>query len=536
MMRQRLANYAPYITWLGLLLVVAGLLVPLLVRQSGAEVPAYVAPALVGLGAILALAWPLLRPGDLREVLGGRRARFGANALILTVSVIGILVVVNVFSYLYFTQIDLTSNKQFSISRQTVQILDDLDDQTRTITVTAIVADPATADDFNRLVERYQARTGNITVQRIDPQVDTLQLLGLAQRLELGQSIPARALVAEMGDRHEVIYTGFDEQALTEAIVKVMRAEERRVAFTTGHGEHDPEGGGERSYFSVGQQLEREGYAIETINLATITETLTAETADVLVVAGPRQPFLPDEASAVASYLAGGGSVLLLLDPGVDANLQAVLAPYEIQPHDDVVLQQSAFGLASSVVVQGDDYSFHTITKDLTELQSIFPGTRSLALGTPMTTSLQSSPLIEIDSPAVWGETDLQSQSGETPVLGEDDIPPPLVLAATGEETAGAQDAPEAGLGRIVVFGSSTFVADEVLRQLPPGAVANFDLFLNAVNWLSLEEELVSIRPVEPDDRPVQPPSNPLVLLLTTAVLVPLAVVGTGAYIYWRRH
>jgi ABC-type uncharacterized transport system involved in gliding motility auxiliary subunit len=337
-----------------------------------------------------------------------------------------------------------------------------------------------------------------------------------------------------MAGRHAIVYSGFDEQAVTEAIVKVMRSEGRRILFTTGHGEYDPNGGGDRSYNNVREQLEREGFTVEVVNLATMTETLSADAVDALVVAGPRQPFLEEEAATVADLVADGGAAMLLLDPTVDANLASVMTPWGVSTNDDLVLQQNILGIGATVVVQGEDYGYHEITSDLTELQSVFPEARSLATGEAVTTSLQTTAIVNA-SRGAWGETDLEGISRGEAEQGPDDNPAPLALAVVGESTAvEGDDAPRAG--RLAVYGSSSFVADAALTQLPPGAVANFDLFLNTVSWLAKEEQLISIRPTDPDDRPMEQPSNPIALLLVSAVVLPLAVLGVGTYIYWRRH
>jgi hypothetical protein len=540
LMKQRLAHVAPYITWFGLFLALAGLLLPLFTAQMNATVPEYVRPALIVIGLVLALAWPLLRPDELLHAMGGRRARFGGNALVLTVSVIGALVVINYLSSLRYAIKDMTSNKQYTISRQTAQILDEIDDKNEKITLTAILSsqDYQTAEELDQLMDRYLARTDDLTYKRIDPQVDNLALLGLAQRLKMTTGIPARAIVAEMGDRNSIVYSGFDEQAVTEALVKVTRTGERKVLFTTGHGEYDPNGSGDRSYSNVKQQLESEGYTVDTVNLATITETLSASQVDVVVIAGPTQPFLAEEADALADYVAAGGSAFVLVDPGVEPNLDPVLAPWALSLQDDIVIQQSIMGPDPNVVVQGQAYQFHSITRDM-KSQSVFPGVRSIGVGTPITTALQTTALVTLEE-GVYGETDFQALSSGQVSQGEGDIPPPLSLAAAGQssttDTETDTSASPTTYGRIVVSGTSALAADAVLQQLPPGLTANFDLFLNVVNWLSLDEDLVSIRATEADDRPMNRPSNPTAMLLFAAVLLPLAVLGLGAYIYWRRH
>jgi ABC-type uncharacterized transport system involved in gliding motility auxiliary subunit len=546
LMRERLEAYGPYFAGIGVFLILAALLLPAYIRQTSVQVPPWLPWALGIAGAVLVLAWPTLRPDDLRAALGARQTRYGGNALILALSVIGALVIVNFLGTRRYTLWDLTSNKQFSVSRQTMQILDDLDHGTEKVKLTAVVASNqgSTVADLTKLVDKYKARTGKIDFELIDPQVDRLKLLGLAERIGMKDAPPNRAVVAEMGKRHEIVYTGFDEQALTEAVLKVMRDRKTKVAFTTGHDEFDPEGSGDRSYASVKAELEREGYVVQKVNLASITQTLTADTFDAIVVAGPKKPFLPQEARALAGYVAGGGSAMLMLDPTIDAGLEAVLDPWAIRPAEDLVLQPNFLGsLSSSVVAQGDDYQFHTITKDMTALTTIFPAARSLGTGTPVTSTLSATAIVQVGKRGEWGETDFANLQGGNATKDPTDTQPPLTLALAGEDSARATTndgeaatAPKTGFGRLVVFGSSALAADDLLQQFPPGSVANFDLFLNATNWLAQDEALITIRPTQADDRPIKRPSNPLLLILATAVLAPLAVLGVGTWIYWRRR
>ncbi|MFN2250537.1 MAG: hypothetical protein ACK2UL_01355, partial [Anaerolineae bacterium] len=159
-MRERLEEYAPYVTWFGLFLLLAGLLLPLVAPNTTSQIPERLPLALTIAGLILMLAWPVLRPGDVRGMMSSRRTRFGGNALILIVSVIGVLVVVNYLSHLRYWIVDMTANKQYSISRQTMQILDDLDDQDETLHLTAVMSslDSMTVDDLEKLIDKYRAR------------------------------------------------------------------------------------------------------------------------------------------------------------------------------------------------------------------------------------------------------------------------------------------------------------------------------------------------------------------------------------------
>ncbi len=526
-MREQLKAYAPYITVFGLVVLLASAVAPRLAQQSGATAPEWLGTALLVAGAVLALAWPLLRPEDVAAAFGARQVRYGGNALVLVAAVLAILVALNFLSTRRYRAWDLTTNKQFTVSRQTVQIVQDLQ---QPVALTAILgAADSETDSLQRLLDQYKAETDKLTYTRIDPQLDLPELLGLAQRLNLGQNVPGKALVAESGGRHAIVYS-FDEQAVTEAIVKASRTRDKTVAFLTGHGEHDITGGGTdgRGYASVKQGLEREGYTVTTQSLSAVTTTLTA---DAVVIAGPQQPFQPEEAELLADYVEGGGAVLMMLDPGGDSGLGPVLLPWEIRPHGDLVLQSNAlFGVTeAAVAVVNQDYQFHSITKDLNRFETRLVGTQSFGVGTPVTTALQVTKLIEVGGNAgsvVWGEKDLAGlQNGQAQADPTDEQPPlTLAVAAEGGE----------GYGRVVVFGTSNLASDGILQRL--GQAANYDLVLNAVNWLTTDEDLISIRPTEPDNRPISPPQSPALLLLVTAVLVPLAIFGIAAWIWWRRR
>jgi ABC-type uncharacterized transport system involved in gliding motility auxiliary subunit len=67
--------------------------------------------------------------------------------------------------------------------------------------------------------------------------------------------------------------------------------------------------------------------------------------------------------------------------------------------------------------------------------------------------------------------------------------------------------------------------------------MANLDLFMNAVNWLTEEEELISIRPKKPQDRRLLlTPAQINLILLTSVIIMPLAVFGVGLGLWWKRR
>jgi ABC-type uncharacterized transport system involved in gliding motility auxiliary subunit len=140
-----------------------------------------------------------------------------------------------------------------------------------------------------------------------------------------------------------------------------------------------------------------------------------------------------------------------------------------------------------------------------------------------------------------WAETDVKTVlAGGKVSLDEPkgDKRGPVAIAAAASAPVSApaaekpaEDAPKPET-RVVVFGDSDFASTAAL-----GISGNRDLFMNAVNWLAQQENLIAIRPKEADDRRVTMTANQQLRVLILALLVvPVLVFGSGVYAWWRRR
>ncbi len=103
-----------------------------------------------------------------------------------------------------------------------------------------------------------------------------------------------------------------------------------------------------------------------------------------------------------------------------------------------------------------------------------------------------------------------------------------MTIAAAGTYNTGKQDSQ----GRFVVVGSSSWAANSFIKFN-----GNSDLALNTVDWLSSDEDLISIRPKEQEDRRVTMTRAQLNLVrITSQFLLPLIVVVAGVSVWWRRR
>jgi ABC-type uncharacterized transport system involved in gliding motility auxiliary subunit len=271
--------------------------------------------------------------------------------------------------------------------------------------------------------------------------------------------------------------------------------------------------------------VERDKYKTQAVSLPA-TE-IPAE-CTVLVVGGPKRDYLETTVNAIKTYVENGGHALILMDPPLkfgsqvddNAGLVKVLETWGVKPNDDLVLDPRGqqVGLGPQFPVAGD-YGDHVITRELKNqgIGTVFPITRSLqAAGSG---SAEVQPLVMTGSGAFL-KTDLK-----TPAM------PPTT--ATGAQTlAMVGTLREGKKGRFVVVGTSSWINNGGIRLS-----ANRDLFMNMINWLSSDEDLISIRPKDPEDRRLNMNARQMNFMAwQTLIILPALMFLAGLSVWWRRR
>jgi ABC-type uncharacterized transport system involved in gliding motility auxiliary subunit len=269
-----------------------------------------------------------------------------------------------------------------------------------------------------------------------------------------------------------------------------------------------------------------------------------------VVIAGPHTDFLPPEIDALKAYLAKQGKLLMELDPPEtpDAppltNLIALAHDWGMDVGNDVVVDASGmgrlFGGDASVPVAAN-YPSHPIT-DRFNLMTAFPMTRSVSIVSGGVDGHIAQPFIET-SPRSWAETDIKgllSSGNVTFDAAKGDRQGPITIgaavsvAAPEEKPAADTNADQAPKpeARVVVIGDSDFASNAAL-----GIQGNKDLFMNTVDWLSQQEDLISIRPKEAQDRRVTLTATQQTNIMWLSLLViPGLIFGSGIYTWWQRR
>lgn len=440
--------------------------------------------ALVSLGIVLVVLSVVPRLGEARATMSGRTLRYGVNAAVMIVMVLGIITLVEAFSYRYSKRIDLTENRRHSLSAQTIQLLGNLKSEVNAVGFFRTdQPGKRVAEDLFKQYARYS--NGKFTWKVVDPDREP----ALARRYNVEAY---GAIVLETKTRSEKV-TDAEEEKLTNGLLKVTREGKRVLYVSQGHGESELTSSDRAGFSEAKTAMERANYEVKPLALARAGKV--PDDAAVILMPGPRTELFPPEADALDAYLGRGGKLLVMVNPPFPQKVQddavkRLLAKYGVELGDNLVVELSPigrlFGIGPEIpIVQ--QYEPHTITRDLAGLTTLFPLTRTVAPAKTVPPGTSVQPLARTSAES-WGETDGASiQAGQVKPDGADARGPlPIVVAVTRDKT------------RLVVYGTSNVATNQFLNLQ-----GNRDFFLNTVSWLAEEEDQISIRPKDTKATPV---------------------------------
>jgi hypothetical protein len=539
--------------------VVFGVLIWIFLR--GLEGPAFI---VMGVGLVLLFIDAVISLATVRQAIFGRRGRYGLNTAIVFIVFLAIAIVVNFTLYWAldrpnpagWLRVDTTATKQFLLEEQVVNTLENLKEPVK---ITAFLATDTAAGaaawrDTDDMLSEFRRRSGqyDLTYERVDPELNP----GAATALGVTQ-FPSLAIVGVESRRTEVIVGAnpstsanvFTEQQLVTGLLVINQIVQKKIIFITGHSERDvTDVQGISGLGLAGQALNRENYVVLVETLQELGTRLSlgipTEVPAAIVFADPTQELLQIDQQALLNYSRSGGSILFMFEPNnTPDSFKQFLSRYAVAVGAGEAADIGSFVAPSPTFIQvkksNQQLPPHPVTDGFEVLY--MPGSTHFG----WTIDPQSVPLVDDVTPLVrqgilasttissWAETDPDLLEYDIDYEVPGPLPVAVVIEAVGEVAGGVySDGENLATLNMIVIGDTDFATNNYF-----GSANNRDLFINAVNFLAKDFELISIRTKTDSDRQLFLTKNERDFVRWSGwLLMPGLISMFGFWTWWRRR
>jgi ABC-type uncharacterized transport system involved in gliding motility auxiliary subunit len=443
--------------------------------------------------------------------------------------------------------IDVTKEGINTLSPESVKLVDQLKERKEPVKVLAFFQDEMKKTQFRKALSLYEMKGGPFEVEYIDPQTDPTR--AMAENITTVDTV-----IFKFGNQ-EARLTAFTEEKMSNALVRVMKEKDKTIYFTKGHGEPDLNSQDALGYQAAKQELESERFVVKELNLLE-SSSIPAD-ADLLVIAGPKYDLQPSELAVLEQYLQSARPLMVLVDAMTQVpNLNKLVETVGFRFQDDLLIirpddpRAKMLGQNNAIVTDFD--SFSPVTADFVKRGGVAlmtPNTRSIEIVNEnklqlKPISLAKSSQIIVKITGVKSEADLRSLTEDRVAEGSFDVFGVSSGKVGGDKLATSEPNKDAQADvkadsqgaaakelRVFVGGSAQLVSN-----LGAQRQENVDLFLNAINYLTQDEDFISIRAKDGDRSSLElTTASSQFLLLFLAYVYPTSFLGAGVF-YWMRR
>lgn len=454
------------------------------------------------------------------KVTSKTRLQYKLNSALMFVLLISMTILLAWTTNRYEKQFDWTAAGRHSLSNTSKEVLKKIQGP---IEITAYASDNHELRNIIKdIIKRYQLVKPDINLHFINPVAvpDEVRSLGITVDGEL---------ILRYENRSEHVKTDGEEE-FTNALQRLARGADRWLVFLEGHGERNAFGDSNHDIGLWVNSMTKRGFIAQPLNLAE-TDSIPDNTS-VLVLASPRVDYLPGEVETIVNYVRKGGNLLWLIEPGKLYGLDALAEELQIEIHPGTVIdfvgQLLGVDDPTIAIASAANYRPHPALKGFT-LTSLFPALSPII--NIENEKWNFEPLI-VSGDHTWAE--VGELSGELAYDEGMDEPGPLNILVSLSREVEQEDEEEVltKKQRIIVSGDGDFLSNQFL-----GNSGNQDLATRLVNWLSNDDDFISIPTITADDLYLQlSNTSKLFIILGFMIVLPLALLCAGLYIWWRRR
>ena len=485
----------------------------------------FIALILALLGIAVIGVYVGLNVSQLKKGLARKSFLYSGNLLLMVVLVLGILVLVNYFFSRHHHRFDFTESKLHSLSGQSIKVVANLKNE---VNVKCFFREGNMSRvRMEDLLKIYAYHSPKLKVEFIDPDKNPR----LIKRYEVTQD---GTTIFEYGDKDNRITTSTEED-VTNAIIKVTREKKKVIYFLEGHGERSTEVSEENGFSLAKGELGKIGYEVKKQQLA-LADNFPKDCA-LLVIPGPEKDLLPNELDTVKKYLEEGGRVLFMVDPQTAPGLVPYLAKFGFKLENDIIFDRPTIFGGDYLMPMMSEIASHEITKNFRYV-TYYPLARSVDVIDPKPDGVVTSQVLGKTTEDAYTKKDFVLKKGMTvkdiafEAKKDRRGPIPLAGIAALKPKTSAEPGKPSAEGRLALFGDSDFASNRYY-----GEGGNGNLFLNTVNWLTEESDLISILPKTSNPRAIQlTPSQGKLIFWVSLILLPLIVLVFGISIWVRRR
>jgi ABC-2 type transport system permease protein len=472
------------------------------------------------------------------EIFKNKRVRYGGYAALITLSAAVVLVVLNLIIQQVPSDIDMTDNKLFTLSEQTKDLIDQLEEP---VTIYGLYPPGQESENVVDVVRKYERASRKISYEQIDPDKNPAFL----QKYDTEDTgLSAGSLIVESGDNFKII-SGIDlydvsynqsgqaqvmgfkaEQRLTNALLFASSGVTPKVYQIIGHGEY--------TFVQLGLQatIEKENFEVAELNLLT-TKEIPAD-ADLITLLSPEFDLTEGEVEVLRTYLENDGSAMICTD----------IAAGEL-PVLNTLLASFGVNIDFSIVMEGDkarlydpDNPFflapviqtHQITDPLIEggLTVLMPYNMPVVELDIVKRNVDIVPLLQSTDKS-WIRTELDNTSLLQQAA---DRSGPASVAVAINKRKMEMSEPEGF--RLIVAGNAGFVG-----PIPPFGTLkpNVDFLMNSLAWLNKRDDSISVRSKSLFTFPLRISGQmQLVYAAIFVILLPLGILIAGLVVWLRRR
>ncbi len=484
---------------------------------------------------------------QLRKFIFGLFRGQRAEIIINTAGTLCIVLALGYLSNYFSIRIDMTKEGAHSLSKQTIEMLKKLQRPVHII----FFHDPMMreTDDLYKLIASY---TDKVTIEFLDPMVNP------AQARMKGVEFAGTALMESEG--RSVKVNGPTEIDIANGILRVSQKEAQLLCFLEGHAESDPFSLEHHDHFEGNQghshgletklvvherhgmakarhSLESMNYRIKSVRLLDMSASLG--NCDVFVVAGPQFEIRKNEIQIIKNFLNKGGNALFMLDPFIKSGLEEIIENLGVKLDDTLIIDEASHFWTDISAPAVTNYNRHAVTEGLP--LTFFMGARSLSPTQQPVAGNAIKPLIN-SSKRSFAETNKNKVEFE---LGIDKPGPNTIMAIIVRSPnfispSDLIDMPEnektspklIKQSRIAIIGDSDFATNSFFHIL-----GNGNLFLNTINYLAAQENLIGIEPKTYDLPRVNLTNRQMKgTFFLSMILIPGLMALIGVTVWWRQR